>query len=662
MRGKGQFPNRNGPEWKSVVRRVTLDVDNGKVLQDLQNAQQASDSEVGFEIPVRCKNVETVFYYVADGKRWHRHIPLIGGKAKQCEVYPTGLIQSILKGLRRHLRKDIPLSSMDFGPTNQEPDIDFSLAEDWTLFTDEVSGKALEASLVRAARAEEIEYAVRYGVWDPVPISEAYQRTGKPPISSRWIDINKGDEERTQYRSRLVIQEIRESHIEAIFAATPPLESVRFLLSLQRTGCERDLKGRRKKVMFIDIRRAHWCAKIFRLVYVKLPDEAGLPDGMCGGLNKAMYGCRDAAACWELEITDFFTCCGFAPGLGSPVLFVNQTRDLKVSIHGDDITVLGFEDDLMWLKQKLGERYELKFGGLLGPDTTDVQDVALLNRLIHYGSTSTTIEADPRHVDIVMNELNLAGAKTVTSPGVQTNNADETPLAADDCRRYRSLVMRCNYLALDRPDICYSAKELARSMQSPTQGSWNGLKRLARYLSGHPRVLWVYEDQGEQHALKIHTDSDDAGCTATRKSTSCGALYHGKHLVKFYRSTQHVIALSSGESEFYAGIKAGSTLLGALSTMKDLGCDYEGILVFDATAAKAMMGRRGHGRAKHIDRCYLWLQQKVHDNEVKLEKIGTKRNTADLGTKHLDGNRIKELMSEMSLCFADGQQKLALKA
>jgi len=33
----------------------------------------------------------------------------------------------------------------------------------------------------------------------------------------------------------LVIQEIRQSHIEAIFAATPPLESVRMLLSLQRT-------------------------------------------------------------------------------------------------------------------------------------------------------------------------------------------------------------------------------------------------------------------------------------------------------------------------------------------------------------------------------------------------------------------------------------------
>ena len=597
------------------------------------------------------------------GKSWHRHIPLIGGKAKQCEKYPDGLVQAILRGLRKQIKRDHPIGSMSFGPTNEEVDVDLTLApDDWETFSDEISGKALNAKLVHEARAEEIEYARRYKVWEEVPVQQAWDRTGKAPISSRWIDVNKGDEARPQYRSRLVIQEVRSSNIEAIFAATPPLESVRMLLSLQRTGHQKDARGRGRKVMFIDIRRAHWTARIFREVYVALPEEAGLPEGTCGRLLKAMYGCRDAAACWELEVTDMFTSCGFAPGLGSPVLFVNQTRDLKVSIHGDDITVLGFHDDLVWLRKKLEERYELKFGGLLGPEQTDVQNVALLNRLIHFGADCTTIEADPRHVKIVLNELGLNNAKTVSSPGVTCKDGDDTPLSLEDCKRFRSLTMRCNYLALDRPDINYSAKELARKMQNPTKSSWNGLKRLARYLAGCPRLIWKYEQQDEQFGLRIHTDSDDAGCTESRKSTSCGALYHGKHLLKFHSSTQHVISLSSGESEFYAGIKAGSTLLGALATMMDLGCQLSGTLVFDATAAKAMMNRRGHGKAKHISRCYLWLQQRVHDGELQLEKIGTKINTADLGTKHLDGSRIRELIEGMNLAFSDGQHSLALDA
>ena len=85
-----------------------------------------------------------------------------GGKAKQCEIYPPGLIRSILKGLRKQLRQKIPLSALDFAPVNQEQDLNLDLAGgDWDSFTDEVSGKPLESLKVAAARQEEIEYAIR---------------------------------------------------------------------------------------------------------------------------------------------------------------------------------------------------------------------------------------------------------------------------------------------------------------------------------------------------------------------------------------------------------------------------------------------------------------------------------------------------------------------
>eukprot|EP00434_Breviolum_minutum_P025627 symbB.v1.2.022644.t1/scaffold2018.1/size92264/4 len=172
----GQKPGHGGPSWDRVVRRVRLDVSRGVVLQDLHDVQSADPSLVNFQIPKESCVIESTFYHV---------------------VYPSGLIRSILKkGLRKQLTKDIPVSALDFGPVNQEQDLDLSLgADDWCTFTDEVSGKALESSKVASARAEEIDYAERYKVWDVVPISECYQKTGKGPISSRWIDINKGDEQ-----------------------------------------------------------------------------------------------------------------------------------------------------------------------------------------------------------------------------------------------------------------------------------------------------------------------------------------------------------------------------------------------------------------------------------------------------------------------------------
>lgn len=144
--------------------------------------------------------------------------------------------------------------------------------------------------------------------------------------------------------------------------------------------------------MFIDVRRAHWTAKIDRLAYVRLPEEALPKDGgeaMYGRLKKVMYGCCDAARQWETEITvitDFFVCTGFTPGLGSPMRFAHTVCDIKVSVHGDDVTPLGRAEDLQWLKQRFLVRYEIKFGGMLGDEEGDVQDVMILNRLVHVKS------------------------------------------------------------------------------------------------------------------------------------------------------------------------------------------------------------------------------------------------------------------------------------
>lgn len=224
------------------------------VLQDLKDVKAATREQWAFKIPRSCKEVQTIFYYVKPGYDYHRHVPLTDGRAKFAQVYPEGLVRAIIRGLLQQLRSQhAVVLGVTVGPVNQEQDVDFSLFEDaadddWRSFTDEVSGKPLNAKLVEAARAEELDYAKRYNVWDLVPVQECWNRTGAGPIGSRWIDLNKGDDSQVNYRSRLVIQEVRHAGIEAIFAATPPLESIRFLLSLQRST------DQKLKVMFIDIR------------------------------------------------------------------------------------------------------------------------------------------------------------------------------------------------------------------------------------------------------------------------------------------------------------------------------------------------------------------------------------------------------------------------
>ena len=62
-------------------------------------------------------------------------------------------------------------------------------------------------------------------------------------------------------------------------------------------------------------------------------------------------------------------------------------------------------------------------------------------------------------------------------------------------------------------------------------------------------------------------------------------MVYGQHLIKAWSKTQSLIALSSGESEFYAALKASAEGLGLMSMLKDFGITVNGEVKGDASAA-----------------------------------------------------------------------------
>ena len=92
----------------------------------------------------------------------------------------------------------------------------------WEEVYDNLSGAALDKDMVKEARKEEMAEVHKHGVYVKVNIEECYEKTGKAPIGTRWVDVNKGDSVHPEYRSRLVAQEINTGKREDLFAATPP--------------------------------------------------------------------------------------------------------------------------------------------------------------------------------------------------------------------------------------------------------------------------------------------------------------------------------------------------------------------------------------------------------------------------------------------------------
>ena len=152
---------------------------------------------------------------------------------------------------------------------------------------DDVTGAELDPDLVKAARAEEMAYFKAMNAFERVPRSKIEEVGGKV-VSTRWIDINKGDTSSPQYRSRLVGREYNNGKDDSLYASTPPIESLRMVLSYAATISPDD--GLRHSFMVNDVSRAYFYAPARRNLFMELPPEdSEAQEGQVGWLNVSRY-------------------------------------------------------------------------------------------------------------------------------------------------------------------------------------------------------------------------------------------------------------------------------------------------------------------------------------------------------------------------------------
>ena len=209
--------------------------------------------------------------------------------------------------------------------------------------------------------------------------------------------------------------------------------------------------------------------------------------------------------------------------------------------------------------------------------------------------------------------------------------------------------MRMAYLSSDRPDLCHSVRTLAGAMKGPKMNDWLRLKKVARYLLKYPYLKRIFYKQTLENAGVIaYSDSDWAGDLKTRRSTSGSVIKFGDHTLLVKGSSQKVVALSSSESEYYAMARTAT-----LSEFVRGIFDFWGWrtrstrLRVDSSSAKALSERRGVGQSRHIQAKFLWLQDKVAEKELEIEKIKGPVNDSDLVTKVQTKNVIQSHLGRL---------------
>jgi hypothetical protein len=126
-----------------------------------------------------------------------------------------------------------------------------------TAWDDVNANLELSVEDVKDARAEEMGH-MKAKVFKIAKKKECYEKTGKAPKSTKWVDTDKSHGQgKLLVRSRWVARDFKtrgERDREDLFCPTPPLELLRVMVSKQATTSK---SGKMRKSMFFDVKKAH---------------------------------------------------------------------------------------------------------------------------------------------------------------------------------------------------------------------------------------------------------------------------------------------------------------------------------------------------------------------------------------------------------------------
>ena len=468
-------------------------------------------------------------------------------------------------------------------------------------------------------------------------------------IQSRWVLRDKGN----TVRARIVAKGYTEtiSDMDDIYASTPIFCVLRLLLTLSINN------GWTIQTGDISVAFLHALAATSDL-YMYPPTEFYTPDsGVIWKLNKAIYGLRSSPKAWQAHLAETLQHLGLHRSTAEPNVYFTTSRDCYILVYVDDLMFLGVDNTINKIFGAIQQHLMLRSTGALTPGNT----VAFLGRNITNMGDHYEISLADSYTTNLLEDTSLSNCKPATTPGtsaLKTATAEqEQKLNHEEHSAFRRAVGKLQWMTYTRPDISYATKELARSLQEPTTADQQKLKHLLRYIKGNEHYKQIIRPtikvpESTVPDFNIYVDSDWAGCHVTRKSTTGFVITMLGATINYGSRTQATIALSSAEAELYA-INTGATealhlrgLCEELTNIKKINIRIH----TDSSSGKSMATRIGTSRkAKHIELRHLFIQQLVALDIVRIIKIHTNNNPADILTKYVSAETLQRHLNNVGL-------------
>ncbi|GJT88818.1 hypothetical protein Tco_1070535 [Tanacetum coccineum] len=207
---------------------------------------------------------------------------------------------------------------------------------------------------------------------------------------------------------------------------------------------------------------------------------------------------------------------------------------------------------------------------------------------------------------------------------------------------YRSMIGSLMYLTASRPDIMFAVCACARFQVTPKTSHFNAVKRIFRYLKGQPKLgLWYPRDS--PFDLEAFSDSDYAGASLDRKSTTGGCQFLGKRLISWQCKKQTIVANSTTEAEYVAAANCCGQVLWIQNQMLDYGFNFMNTKIYIDNESTICIVKNPvfHSKTKHIEIRHHFIRDSYEKKLIQVIKIHTDQNVLDLLTKAFDASRVK---------------------
>jgi hypothetical protein len=300
------------------------------------------------------------------------------------------------------------------------------------------------------------------------------------------------------------------------------------------------------------------------------------------------------------------------------------------------------------LGAELGARFEIK---LLGPLTTYLGIDIVRDR----GHKTITM-SQQKYIEHTLTNLHAKESFPKDTP-LEPNHDLTNPAGPHGSiidplsEPYPQLVGTLMYLMVcTRPDLAFTLSVLSRFMHpsKTKQAHWKAARRVLHYLKRTTQWTLTIGGTGEPR-LQGYCDSSWGDDKEGRRSTLGYCFSLGMGAISWKAQLSKVVALSSGEAEYYAAgeaareaqwLKQMLTPMGVTEAPYVIKCDSQ-------TALSSMSNPIISARNKHIEIKHHFLRDLVSEGAALFHYVRSKQNLADGLTKALPATEHFKLFRAM---------------